>query len=430
MRFIGIDLHKREVEVCALDGTGNVDFRRSVPCDRDALGVFARDHLRTTDAVVLEATTNTWVVAELLAPFVGRVAVGNPLQIRAIAQAKVKTDTIDAEVLAQLLRCDYLPGVWQPDAGTPSLRHRTAVRAALVADLTRRKNRIHSVLAGQLVRPPVPNLFTKPGVAWLRDCPLPPDARSTVDRFLRLYDEVERELEELDIRLQAEAHGNEAVRTLMTLPGVAHGVALSLVAALGDVSRFRDGDHAASYLGLVPVVRQSGGKCYRGPITKAGNTQARAVLIQAAQHAAAHPGPLGAFFRRLRKRKPHTVAVVATARKLVTIAFLMLKNKEPYRYAKPERVRQKLRAVERAAEQVAGPTPPEIAPARAMDAGNDRLNRTYRRSGLPTAQGPGEWSAGERRALNAAGVTDFAEQVHAPPPRRGPKPKVANRSGK
>jgi transposase len=211
----------------------------------------------------------------------------------------------------------------------------------------------------------------------------------------------------------------------MTLPGVAHGVALTLIAALGDITRFHDGDHAASYLGLTLTVRQSAGKSYRGPITKAGSSTTRAMMTQAAQHAAGHPGPLGAFFRRLKKRKARNVAIVATARKFVTIAYLMLKNDEPYRYARPDRVRAKLRHVERAAEAATRPAAQGPVPAREAEGPDDRLNRTYTRSGLPTARGPGDWSAGKRRALDAAGVRGFAEAVHAPPPRRGPKSKAA-----
>ena len=78
-------------------------------CLRHELEAFARDHLETTDRVALEATTNTWAVVDVLRPFVAEVVVGNPLKTRAIAEAKVKTDKVDAEVLAQLLRCDYLP---------------------------------------------------------------------------------------------------------------------------------------------------------------------------------------------------------------------------------------------------------------------------------------------------------------------------------
>jgi transposase len=422
MRFVGLDLHKRTVEACVLDEKGRVLGRHSVACDRAALTAFAAEHLTPADRLAVEATTNTWAVADILKPFVAAIAVGNPLQIKAIAQAKVKTDRIDAEVLANLLRCDFLPEVWEPDAPTQALRHLTGVRPALVADRTRLKNRVHSVLAGLLVQLPDGGLFTAKGLAWVRAVDLPAEARGTVDRFLRLFDAVEAELESLDVELRVLAHHEPRVRLLMTLPGVAHGVALTLIAALGDVTRFRDGDHAASYLGLTPVVRQSGGKCYRGPITKAGCSTTRAMLTQAAQHAADHPGPLGAFFRRLRKRKTHNVAIVATARKLVTIAYLMLKNDEPYRYAQPERVRAKLRHVARAAEPQDPPEPAARVGPKAEPA--DRLNRTYSRAGLPPSRTPAEWSAGERRALEGAGVKAFAEEVHAVPPKKGPKPKT------
>jgi transposase len=424
MRFVGLDLHKRTIEVCILDATGKVLARHSILCERKVLEAFARNHLEITDRLAVEATTNTWAVAAILHPFVAAVVVGNPLQIKAIAQAKVKTDKIDAEVLANLLRCDFLPDVWEPDPETQRLRQLTGVRSALVADRTRLKNRIHSILAGLLVVLPGGGLFTTKGLAWVRAVGLPEDARSTVDRFLRHYDAVEAELDSLDTQLRTLAHRDARVRLLMTLPGVAHGVALTLIAALGDIARFRDGDHAASYLGLTPIVRQSAGKSYRGPITKAGSSTARAMLTQAAQNAAEHPGPLGAFFRRLRKRKARNVAIVATARKLVTIAYLMLKNNEPYRYAQPDRVRAKLRHVERAtgcsADLVDKTTPsePKVEPA-------DQLNRTYSRAGLPGAKGPDDWTAGERRALDAAGAREFAEAVHAPPLRRGPKPKAA-----
>ncbi len=424
MRFVGLDLHKRTLEVCILDATGKVLVRHSVVCERKALEAFARDHLEAAYKLAVEATTSTWAVAAILHPYVAAIVASNPMQTRAIAQAKVKTDRIDAEVLANLLRCDYLPEVWEPDGVTQRLRHLTGVRSALVGDRTRLKNRIHGVLAGLLVVLPEGGLFTAKGLAWVRGLELPDDARGTVDRFLRLYDAVDAELESLDSQLRTLAHHDERVRLLMTLPGVAHGVALTLIAALGDITRFRDGDHAASYLGLTPIVRQSAGKCYRGPITKAGSSTARAMLTQAAQHAAEHPGPLGAFYRRLKKRKARNVAIVATARKLVTIAYLMLKNNEPYRYAQPERVRAKLRHIERAAEEAATPGKTGTKQVSGTEPG-DRLNRTYARVGLPDARGPLAWSQGERRALDAAGVKEFAEAVHAPPPRKGLRPKVA-----
>jgi transposase len=135
------------------------------------------------------------------------------------------------------------------------------------------------------------------------------------------------------------------VQLLMTIPGVDYTIAHALKAALADVERFCDRDKAASYLGLVPSVRQSANKCNTRPITKAGATQVRWLLIQGAQHVGRHPGPLGAFFRRLAKRKNRIIAVVATARKMVTIAVHMFKNKEPCRYALPRATDEKLAAL-------------------------------------------------------------------------------------
>lgn len=127
----------------------------------------------------------------------------------------------------------------------------------------------------------------------------------------------------------------------MTLPGVSYVVAMGLLSASGDVTRFRDGDHLAFYLGLVPITRQSANKCYHGRITKAGNPQVRWLLTQACQHVSRHPGPLDGFFRGLARRKPRHVALMALARKLVMVAYLMLKHNEPFRYARPELMAQK-----------------------------------------------------------------------------------------
>jgi hypothetical protein len=116
----------------------------------------------------------------------------------------------------------------------------------------------------------------------------------------------------------------------------------AIVAAFGAISRFKDADRAASYLGLVPRVKQSANSCRHGSITKAGASLARSLLCEAAQHLSRNEGPLGVFVRRLLKTKTWNKAIVAGARKLATIAYHMLKNKEPYRYAAVARTREKL----------------------------------------------------------------------------------------
>ena len=320
-RFVGIDLHRRDVQVHIQDAAGRRVGEHSVACTRPALEAFARAHLSTEDQVVLEATGTCWEVLRVLQPFVGRVTAANSLLVRAIAEAKVKTDKIDARVLANLLRCGYLPEVWTPDPATQRRRTLTHRRAMLVAERTRCKNRIRAVLADELLPRYEGDLFTAPGLRRLEQCPLSDLSKSLVESDLRLLESTEKELAQLDEALVAEAYQEPRVQLLMTLPGVDYDTALTLLAALGDASRFRDGNHAAAYLGLVPSTHQSGRHCYHGPITKRGNSKTRWMLIQGAQRLHTHPSPLGVFFRRLQRKKNRNVAVVATARKLAAGAL-------------------------------------------------------------------------------------------------------------
>jgi transposase len=449
MRYVGLDVHKRTVRACVVDAAGEQVYAGDLACTREALQGFARRHLRPDDRVALEATTNTWAVVDVLKPFVASVTTSNPLRTKAIAEAKVKTDKVDARTLADLLRCDYLPTVWEPDEHTRSLRKLTTLRASLVNDRTRIKNRVRCILAQRLVEPPMAWLYGGKGLAWLKAVELPAEERTMIECQLRLLEATERELADLDERLQKLAYEEARAKLLMTLPGVGHGTALALLAALGDVSRFRDGDHAASYLGLVPSTRQSADRCYHGPITKAGNSHARWMLTQGVQHLATNPGPLGVFYRRLCRRKNRNVAVTAAARKLVTIAYLMLRDNEPYRYAIPQATDRKLsrvrfsstgvrRKAERKADRepdvaagttAAAATPPEGSTGHAGPGDNTsakRVRRTrslptiYRDEGLPPARTVDQLPAGERRMLVDGGTIAFARQIQepSPPPRR------------
>jgi transposase len=410
-----LDVHKREVEACVLDSQGEIVLRKRVACLRPALEEFIRQHLKPTDHVALEATSNCWAVAAVLRPHVGRLVVSNPLATKAIASAKVKTDKVDALVLAQLLRCDYLPEVWQPDEQTQELRRLTRRRAGLVGQATLLKNRLHSVLAQRLIAAEKAKLFSDAGRAWLREMPLDEEGRLLIDSDLRLLAAVEHELSVLDELLARQAYAREQVKLLMTLPGVNVAVAQAVLAALGNVERFRDPDQAASYLGLTPRTRQSGDHCYHGPISKAGNSQARWMLVQAAHHVARHPGPLGNFFRRLAKKKNYNVAVVATARKLAVIAWHMLKSNQPYRYAVPRSTEDKLRRLRVQAtgqRRKTGPKKGTFAKPQLTPGVKSRtikpLAQVYQEEGLPALAPP---PSGEARLLEDPQLAQYAARL-------------------
>jgi transposase len=166
----------------------------------------------------------------------------------------------------------------------------------------------------------------------------------------------------------------------------------------------------------VPSTSQSGERCYHGSITKRGNGKARWLLIQAAQHLAKHPGPLGVFFRRIAARKNRNVAVVATARKLAVIAWHMLTRGEPYRYAQPRPTQTKLARFRVRATGLKRKTGPAKGSARAPKAGVRKrtfpgLPELYASEGLPGVTRPESLKPAERRSLEQMRVLQFVEAV-------------------
>jgi transposase len=391
--------------------------RHRIELSRSSLERFARERLRRDDSVALEATTNTWAVVEVIEPYVERVVVANPLRTRAIAEAKVKTDKVDSEVLAQLLRCGYLASVWRPDTPTRQLRELSAHRAALVAEQTRLKNRIHSLLSQRLIRVPFAVLFSESGERWLRQLPFDEGDRTVIDATCACSKPSAESWPKSKVSRPKEL-SLRGCSTADDPAGCRSGVRARALRGSRRLRRFRDGDHAASYIGLVPSTRQSANICRHGPITKAGNSLARWLLTQAAQHLATHPGPLGVFFRRIARRKHRNVAVVATARKLVVIALLMLKHREPYRYGLPEPTKAKLAAFRIAATQERRKKGALLAPMQRRAPGQ-RVRKTpglsvvYDSEGLPQIAPPEKLPAGERRILKAMNLESLPEQLQA-----------------
>mgnify|MGYP001317297279 CR=1 FL=1 len=341
MRYLGLDVHKRVVQACIIDEHGQSLGALRFDLTRETLTDFARSHLDDDCAVALEATTNTWAIVDVLAPFCPRVVVSNPMRTKAIASARIKTDKVDAEVLAQLLRCDYLPTVWTPDPRTRDERALASRRSALTRQAISLKNRIHSVLHQRLILAPA-DLFTAKGLAWLRQAELPVIARGEIDTLLRLLDALQTEQAALRAEVDRTAFASQDIKLLMTLPGIDATIAQALMAAIGSIDRFHSADRLAAYFGLVPSVYQSAEHCYHGRITKQGNTNVRWLLVQAAQIAGRHRGPLGHQFQRLMQRKNRSVAVVAIAHKLAVLAWHVLTRKAPYRYAVPATIETKL----------------------------------------------------------------------------------------
>ena len=346
MGIIALDIHRAFAEAVVwqdgkLKRLGRVDVRR------DRLAAFAAT-LSKDDVVVVEATGNASAVAAVIGPHVKRVVIANPKQVRIIAHAKIKTDTIDAGVLAQLYASGFLPEVWVADEPTQALRRQVTRRNQIERQRSRLKNIIQSILHVHLIPScPHQDLCGSKGRAWLGEQVLPEDERLAVERHLREFDRLGDDLKVVERDLARSALADESVTRLMTIPGVDMVVALALMAAIGDVERFEAPQKLVSYLGLNPSVRQSGpGPAYHGRITKQGRGHARGMLVEAAWAAARAPGPVRAFFLRVRARRGQHVAAVATARKLAVLIWHLLRKGESYLWARPALHAKKVRGLE------------------------------------------------------------------------------------
>jgi transposase len=349
VRYIGMDVHREFAQLAVLED-GLVRDEGKIGVTPEALRAWA-DGLRADDQVALEATGNSDAIANLLTPLVGRVVVSNPSKTRAIAEAKVKTDKVDARILAQLLAADFLPPVWLPDERTRSLRRQVMRRAHIVRQRTRIKNQVHAILARNLApTPPVSDLFGRTGRHWLSRQTLPVDERRTVQALLRQLDFHGSELAVVDKELAVEALADPMVARLMTIPGVDAIAGISIVAAVGDFTRFDDPNKLVAYVGLKPRVRQSGNSApVHGRISKTGRAHVRGVLVEAAWSASRAPGPLRAFYQRVKARRGFQKAVVATARKMTVLAWHLVTKDQDYAFARPALVTHKRRKLELAA---------------------------------------------------------------------------------
>jgi transposase len=371
VRDVGLDVHRDFCEIAIVEG-GEVRSAGRIATSPEALELFAGS-LCATDRVALEVTGNAWEIARIIEPHVGRVLVVHPGDT-GIRQARAKTDRLDARALAKLLAAGSLDGLWMPDEQTRVLRRRLARRTQLVRARTRAKNECHAVLVRRLItKPAVSDLFGLAGRRWLREVELPVEERETVDGCLRQIDFLDEEIAEVERAIATDALGAPQVKRLMTVPGVNVIAAATFLAAVGDITRFRTPRQLVGYLGLDPRVRQSGSSpATHGRISKQGSSSARHALVEAAWSVVRQPGPLRAFYQRIRARRGHQVAVVAAARKLACLFWCMLTRQQDYAYQQPSLTRKKLRRLELTAGA------PKGAGGTGVWATNDALRRAER----------------------------------------------------
>lgn len=277
----------------------------------------------------VEATGPLHWFERLLAELGHELWIGDSAKIRASKVRKQKTDERDAQLILDLMLTDRFPCIWVPTAGERDLRQLLWHRHKMVRMRTMLGNQLHFLAMSQgLCRKK--KLFSEAGRAELCRLPLGAWAARRRAELLRLRDQLEPAIDELDHAVLQEAKRRPDAVLLMTHPGIGPVNALAFVLAIGPVTRFQRGKQIASYLGLNPSEHSSGGKRRLGAISKQGNTMVRWPLIEAVHHVVRLDPEFRQDYQRLKSRRGNAVAKVAIARKLAVRMYWMLRSGADY----------------------------------------------------------------------------------------------------
>ena len=330
MPFAGVDAHKRYSRVVVKDEAGSVLCRASLQNDVGSFQSFFGAIGGPTRAV-LEAGRDWGVIYDLLEGIGVEPVLANPLKTRAIAEARIKTDTVDATILADLLRADLIPVVHVPPREVRAQKNLLRQRLWLVELRTRIKNRVHNILdRNHAGPPPVADLFGKAGRRFMDQLCLPAPDDRLLKAHLELLDLLQSQIAKSEEWIDEALGERPEVATMRTLPGFGKVLAAVVALEIDDVHRFSHPGKLCAYAGLVPTTYASGGKVRHGRLLPGCNRWLRWAFVEAAWVAQRHSAYCHAYFERIKRRKGANCAISALARRLCEIAWHCLTGSRPY----------------------------------------------------------------------------------------------------
>jgi transposase len=338
MLYAGLDLSRKRLDFCLLDGEGDRVEVGAVSPDGDGLRGFARQvELRHGPVGVLaaiESMNGARFVHDSLERCGWEVQVADAIKVKGLAPLACKTDRIDAWVLAELARRELVPAIWLPDFEVRQERERARWRLHLVKHRSQLKQRVHSSLMAFGHPCPVSDLFGRAGRELLERLDFPDPWQTDVLAAVAMIDDLDRQITSIERELRALGAEHRYVSLLQTVPGVGWVLGYTIAAEIGDIERFASPSKLAGYTGLCPRVRQSGAMNRRGPLAKNGPKYLRWALIEAAATGASrHP-----FYRqryqhtkqRLGRQRGAKIAQIDIARRLAEAIWHMLTKNQPF----------------------------------------------------------------------------------------------------
>ena len=342
-RYVALDIHKHYCVVAAVNREGQVVLA-PVRVEHQDLEGWLKKNLCESDHVVIESTTNAWHVYDLLEPLAERVLVANPIKVKQIALARVKTDIRDTLILARLLAANLVPVVWVPPQHIRQMRQLLSQRRQMVETHTQIINRMHSAAHRHHLNHERGKRFNEKTTAWQKD-----ESLSQIEQFQlalemenRAY--IEQQIGRITEKVSKMSHQKpwaQSMTYVMQLPGFGVITAMTVLAAIGDIGRFETPSKLASYSGLTPGLEQSGTKNRGKGITKEGRRELRWALVEAAQMAVKSDPLLKRRFQELQHRMHRNQAIVTIAHHLLELVWYVLTRRESYRHFSEEKIAYK-----------------------------------------------------------------------------------------
>lgn len=319
-----MDLHKKTTYGTIMEGDGTILRQDKFPTAKEEM----EDFLEGVDEakIALESSGFCLPWVEFLERLGFEVFVAHPSKVRVIAEARIKTDKIDSQALAHLLRLGYLPCSYVPSLELRRLRGLVRHRVRL----GRMRAQVKARIRGELARRGIEldfNPFTLAGREELRWLEVP-----EILDHLTVMESVEEAMERVEGEISREVGRSREARLLTSIPGVGEYTALLLLAEIGDIGRFPSAERLCSYAGLIPSTRQSGSMDRRGGITKTGNKLLRWALVEAVWVHLRSDTHLARYFHRIARRRGKKKATIATARKMLHVIYAMLRDQRPFVY--------------------------------------------------------------------------------------------------
>ena len=328
MNFIGMDIHKKFTVAVAKDEQGNELAKDKFENSKETFADFLKQFPSENTKIVIESTCVWEYIFELLEEMNYNVKLANPNKTKAIAYARIKTDSVDASTLADLLRANLVAENYIPPKEIRKLREITRERITFIIQSTQLKNKIQSMLIKRGIKLPTKTLGKKALKMLTENI----NESEIFEHYINLLWYHRQELSFVEDKIRKIADENKDAKLLMTIPGIAEIRAMEIIAEIGEINRFQTAEKLCSYAGLVPSIKQSGDSLKFGKLVKQSNNILKHNLVEASWSIVRtkKDNQLKRFYKKIAKKKGKQKAICATARKLCCVIHSMLRKNQKF----------------------------------------------------------------------------------------------------